>query len=123
MSFVMRRWYVEPYQRGAGELAADGSIDLMTGESILSFAWLFVYVRVGVTPWYVVRASIGSNGKVLSGAPVHAQESVRASGWSAPWARPLHTEPHCRCHREVVRGIAAAVLVVQDRGVAHLEFR
>ena len=59
MSFVMRRWYVEPYQRGAGELAADGTIDLATGESILSFAWLFVYMPVGLVTWYVVRRSYG----------------------------------------------------------------
>ena len=64
MSFVMRRWYVEPYQRGAGELAADGTIDLATGESILSFAWLFVYVPVGLlTGMSCAAATGGGNGR------------------------------------------------------------
>jgi sodium/pantothenate symporter len=57
MTFLMRYWYVEPYQRGKGQLAADGSINLATGESIVSFGWMLVYVPVGLLTWYVVRRS------------------------------------------------------------------
>jgi sodium/pantothenate symporter len=57
MPFVMRHWYVEPYQRGAGKLLPDGSIDWATGEAILSISWPFIYVPLGLIVWRVVRSS------------------------------------------------------------------
>ncbi|HEX5787642.1 MAG TPA: sodium:solute symporter family protein [Woeseiaceae bacterium] len=54
MTLLMRHYYVRPYQEGTGELASDGSIAL-TGESLLSFGWMLVYVPLGLIVWKIVR--------------------------------------------------------------------
>ena len=57
MPFVMRHWYVEPYQRGTGQLRPDGGIDWFTGEAILSISWAFIYIPLGIIVWRVIRRS------------------------------------------------------------------
>jgi sodium/pantothenate symporter len=56
MPFLMQRWYVEPYQRGAGKLLPDGSVDWFTGEAFLSITWPFIYVPLGIIVWRVIRS-------------------------------------------------------------------
>ena len=57
MPFVMQHWYVQPYQRGAGQLMPDGSIDWSTGEALISFTWALLYVPLGIIVWFVIRRS------------------------------------------------------------------
>lgn len=68
MPFVMRRWYVEPYQRGTGQLAADGSIDWATGEAILSVSWAFIYIPLGIIIWQVIRSSYSPGARQRNGS-------------------------------------------------------
>ena len=55
MPFVMQHWYVEPYQRGTGEIMPDGSINWATGEGILSLSWASLYVPLGVVAYKMIR--------------------------------------------------------------------
>jgi len=55
MPFVLLRWYVRPYQSATGTLAADGSLDLLTGEALLAMSWGVVYVFVGWLAARVIR--------------------------------------------------------------------
>jgi hypothetical protein len=41
-------YYIRPYQRATGMLAADGSLDWFTGEVLLALSWSVVYVTLGV---------------------------------------------------------------------------
>lgn len=59
MPFVLQYWYVRPYQRGTGQLDADGSLHFWTGEMILTYTWPLVYIPLGLLTWYVVRRSYG----------------------------------------------------------------
>ena len=68
MPFVMRHWYVEPYQRGAGKLLPDGSIDWATGEAILSITWPFIYVPLGIIVWKVIRSSYSPGAQRTNGS-------------------------------------------------------
>ncbi|MCI0516718.1 MAG: sodium:solute symporter family protein [Woeseiaceae bacterium] len=57
MPLVLQYWYVRPYQRGTGQLDADGSLQFGTGEMILTYTWPMVYIPLGLLTWYVVRRS------------------------------------------------------------------
>jgi sodium/pantothenate symporter len=59
MPLVLQYWYVRPYQRGTGQLDADGSLHFWTGEMILTYTWPMVYIPLGLLTWYVVRRSYG----------------------------------------------------------------
>jgi sodium/pantothenate symporter len=59
MPFVMLHWYVGPYQRGSGELLADGSINWNTGEALLSLSWAALYVPLGLFVYRFVRKGYG----------------------------------------------------------------
>lgn len=56
MPFIMQHWYVKPYQRGSGQLLADGSIDWSTGEALLSLSWPVVWIPVGLLTFWMIRA-------------------------------------------------------------------
>jgi hypothetical protein len=56
MPFVMQHWYVKPYQRGTGELLADGSINWLTGEALLSLSWALLYIPLGLITLRIIRA-------------------------------------------------------------------
>lgn len=55
MPFVMQHWYVKPYQRGTGEIGADGSINWATGEALLSLTWAAIYIPLGLIVYRIVR--------------------------------------------------------------------
>jgi len=57
MPFIVQHWYVKPYQRGSGDILADGSINWTTGEALLSLAWGALYVPLGLIVYAVVRRS------------------------------------------------------------------
>ncbi|MDG1858068.1 MAG: sodium:solute symporter family protein, partial [Emcibacteraceae bacterium] len=47
MPFLMIYYYVIPYQRAAGHLLADGSLDWFRFEPILAVLWAFVHIPLG----------------------------------------------------------------------------
>ena len=55
MPLLLIKYYVIPYQTGVGELLADGSVDLSTGESILAIMTAPVYITLGLIVGWVVR--------------------------------------------------------------------
>jgi sodium/pantothenate symporter len=57
MPFVMQHWYVKPFQRGTGQIMADGSVNWATGEAILSVSWALLYVPIGLITYWVIRSS------------------------------------------------------------------
>ena len=59
MPFLLLYFYVRPYQRGTGELAADGGINWLTGEAILPLTWALVYVPLGIVVYRVIRQGYG----------------------------------------------------------------
>jgi sodium/pantothenate symporter len=81
MPFVMLHWYVRPYQRGAGQLLADGSINWATGEALLSLSWALLYIPLGLITYRVIRNHY---------SPRWAQGSRRRPrrGMSYPTSRP-----------------------------------
>ena len=74
MPFVMLHWYVKPYQRGAGELLADGSINWATGEALLSLSWAVLYIPLGLITFRIIRAHY---------SPRPARRNERVSGPTA----------------------------------------
>jgi Na+(H+)/acetate symporter ActP len=48
MPFVMINYYVIPYQRGTGELLADGSINWQTGEALFGLSSAVLFVPLGL---------------------------------------------------------------------------
>lgn len=69
MPFVMQHWYVVPYQRGTGQLMADGSINWATGEAILSITWALLYVPLGLITYRVIRRSYSPGARRCNRAP------------------------------------------------------
>lgn len=59
MPLLLINYYVIPYQAGVGELLADGSVDLTTGESILAMMTAPVYIILGLIVLKVVRGRYG----------------------------------------------------------------
>jgi sodium/pantothenate symporter len=55
MPLLLINYYVMPYQAGTGELLANGSVDLTTGESILAMMTAPVYIILGLIVGWVVR--------------------------------------------------------------------
>ena len=55
MPLLIIEYYVLPYQRGTGQLLADGSVDLFTGEAILAMFTAPVYIGLGLIVALVVR--------------------------------------------------------------------
>ncbi len=57
MPFVMFNFYVIPYQRGAGTLLADGSINWQTGEAVLGFSSAALFIPLGLwSAWMIWRS-------------------------------------------------------------------
>ena len=48
MPLLLIKYYVTPYQTGVGQLLADGSVDLTTGEAILAMLSAPVYIILGL---------------------------------------------------------------------------
>ena len=54
MPLLLIKYYVTPYQAGVGQLLADGSVDLTTGEAILAMLSAPVYIILGLVVAKVV---------------------------------------------------------------------
>ena len=78
MPFVMQHWYVKPYQRGTGQIMADGSINWATGEAILSISWALLYVPLGLITYRVIRSSYSPGAKRKS-----SEAGARSREWRA----------------------------------------
>ncbi len=48
MPIIMIKYYVIPYQTGAGKLLVGGTIDWMSGEAILALSWAGIYIPLGL---------------------------------------------------------------------------
>ena len=48
MPLLLIKYYVTPYQTGVGQLLADGSVDLTTGEAVLAILSAPVYIILGL---------------------------------------------------------------------------
>jgi hypothetical protein len=55
MPFLMIYYYVIPYQRGTGQLLADGSLDWFNFEPILAVLWAFVHIPLGLLTIAIVK--------------------------------------------------------------------
>jgi sodium/pantothenate symporter len=55
MPFVMIKFYVIPYQTGAGQLMSDGSIDWRRGEAILALSWAVLYIPLGLVSARIIK--------------------------------------------------------------------
>jgi Na+/proline symporter len=54
MPLLLLNYYVLPYQTGAGELLADGSINFQSGEAILALCSAVLYIPLGLVSGYVI---------------------------------------------------------------------
>jgi sodium/pantothenate symporter len=84
MPFVMQHWYVKPYQRGTGQIMADGSINWATGEAVLSVGWALLYVPLGLITYRVIRRSYSPGAKRKS-REAEPTEGARRVGGNSPW--------------------------------------
>ena len=66
MPLLLIKYYVIPYQTGVGQLLADGSVDLTTGEAILAMLSAPVYIILGLVVAKVVWSRY---------SPTHSQVS------------------------------------------------
>ncbi len=55
MPLVLIHYYIRPYQSATGMLAADGSLNWLTGEVMLALSWSVIYVPLGVFAIRVIR--------------------------------------------------------------------
>ena len=56
---LMLRYYVIPYQRGTGQLLADGSLNWATGEVLVTLCTALVYIPLGLAGAYLIRQRYG----------------------------------------------------------------
>ena len=57
---LMLRYYVIPYQRGTGQLLADGSLNWATGEVLIALCTALVYIPLGPAGAYLIRQRYGA---------------------------------------------------------------
>jgi hypothetical protein len=55
MPFLLLHFYVEPYQIGAGVIAAGDNVDWSGAESWFVVGPALIYVPLGVIAWRVIR--------------------------------------------------------------------
>ena len=60
MPFLSVNYYVIPYQRGAGDLLADGSVNWATGEALLALSSPFLYIPLGIFALRMVLKGYGA---------------------------------------------------------------
>ncbi|MBT5202539.1 MAG: sodium:solute symporter family protein [Gammaproteobacteria bacterium] len=60
MPFIVVNYYIKPYQRGSGEILADGSMNWQTGEAWFSLAPAVVFISLGILAAVVIRRSYNS---------------------------------------------------------------
>jgi Na+/proline symporter len=54
MPFLMVNYYIKPYQRGTGEILADGSMNWHAGEAWFSLSSAFVFIPLGILAAIVI---------------------------------------------------------------------
>ena len=64
MPFIMTNYYVIPYQRGTGELMADGSVNWQTGEALFGLSSAIVFVPLGLWAARMIWRSYNPDAKV-----------------------------------------------------------
>ncbi len=57
MPFVMVNYYIKPYQRGTGEILADGSMNWQTGEAWFSLSPAIIFISLGTLAAIVIWRS------------------------------------------------------------------
>jgi sodium/pantothenate symporter len=57
MPFLVVHFYIKPYQRGTGEILADGAMNWQTGEAWFSLAPAIVFISLGILAAIVIRRS------------------------------------------------------------------
>jgi sodium/pantothenate symporter len=57
MPFLMVNYYIKPYQRGTGEILADGSMNWHTGEAWFSLSSAIVFIPLGILAAIVIWRS------------------------------------------------------------------
>jgi len=57
MPFLMVNYYIKPYQRGTGEILADGSMNWQTGEAWFSLSSAIVFISLGILAAIVIWRS------------------------------------------------------------------
>ncbi|MFK8018676.1 MAG: sodium:solute symporter [Pseudomonadales bacterium] len=57
MPFIVVNYYIKPYQRGTGEILADGSMNWQTGEAWFSFGSAIVFISLGTLAAIVIWRS------------------------------------------------------------------
>ena len=57
MPFIVVNYYIKPYQRGSGEILADGSMNWQTGEAWFSLAPAVVFISLGILAGIVIKRS------------------------------------------------------------------
>jgi sodium/pantothenate symporter len=57
MPFLVVNYYIKPYQRGTGEILADGSMNWQTGEAWFSLAPAIVFISLGTLAAFVIWRS------------------------------------------------------------------
>jgi sodium/pantothenate symporter len=55
MPYLLITYYVRPFQSATGTLSPDGSLDWLSGESILVMSWFLVYVSLGIFAVRIIR--------------------------------------------------------------------
>ena len=66
MPFVMTYFYVIPYQRGTGELMANGSVNWQTGEAWFGLSSGFLFIPLGIFAAIMIWRSYYPNAKRMS---------------------------------------------------------
>jgi Na+/proline symporter len=61
MPFLMVNYYIKPYQRGTGEILADGSMNWQTGEAWFSLSSAIVFISLGTLAALVIWRSYYPN--------------------------------------------------------------
>jgi len=56
MPVLLITYYVRPFQRATGTLAADGGLNWFTGEALLAMSWAMIYISLGVFAARVIRS-------------------------------------------------------------------
>jgi len=57
MPILLMTYYVRPFQRATGTLAADGGLNWFTGEALLAMSWAVIYISLGLFAARVIRGS------------------------------------------------------------------
>jgi sodium/pantothenate symporter len=57
MPFVVVNYYIKPYQRGTGEILADGSMNWQSGEAWFSLSPAIIFISLGTLAAIVIWRS------------------------------------------------------------------